>query len=130
MKEIVTFALRNPAVLLVPAVALVLALVLLRIKKRYLNQSTFFRSSRALSRNHRTSTTDEGNKTPSGAHLDLTLALSKIHELALADGGSRYAYWYQIGQLLRRAVDMQAELDSLGMELERCRAKPDKPDRT
>jgi hypothetical protein len=130
MKEIVTFALRNPAVLLVPAVALVLALVLLRIKKRYLNQGKFFRSLRALSRNHRTSSTDEGNKTPSGAHLDLTLALSKVHELGQADGGSGYAYWYHVGQLLRCAADMQAELDSLRSELERCRAMPDKPDKT
>ncbi|QSN63821.1 hypothetical protein JYK05_14720 (plasmid) [Caballeronia sp. M1242] len=54
--------------------------------------------------------------------MDLTVALRKIHELALADGDLRYAYWHEIGQLLQRANRMQAEIDSLSEELERCRA--------
>jgi hypothetical protein len=55
-------------------------------------------------------------------HLDLEIALRKIHELSMADGDLGYAYWYAVGQLLRRAGDMQAEIDTLTKELERCRA--------
>ncbi|CAJ2773578.1 Uncharacterised protein [Burkholderia pseudomallei] len=55
-------------------------------------------------------------------NLDLGIALRKIHELAMSDGDLGYAYWYEIGQLLRRAAGMQAEIDSLTKELERCRA--------
>jgi hypothetical protein len=54
--------------------------------------------------------------------IDLEVALRKIHELALADGDLGYAYWYQVGQLLRRAGGMQAEIDALSKDLERCRA--------
>jgi hypothetical protein len=61
-------------------------------------------------------------------NMDLAIALRKIDELALADGDLGYAYWYEIGQLLRRASSMQAEIDSLSRELERCRAMlADKP---
>ncbi|MBX9346025.1 hypothetical protein K5M36_02890 [Chromobacterium vaccinii] len=56
-------------------------------------------------------------------NIDLDIALRKIHELALADGDLGYAYWYQIGQLLRRAAGMQAEIDALSKELEQCRAQ-------
>lgn len=55
--------------------------------------------------------------------IDLEIALRKIHELALADGDLGYAYWHQIGQLLKRAAGMQAEIDALDEELERCRAQ-------
>lgn len=55
-------------------------------------------------------------------NLDLEIALRKIHELAMADGDLGYAYWYEVGQLLRRAAGMQAEIDLLTKELERCRA--------
>ena len=55
-------------------------------------------------------------------HLDLEIALRKIHELAMEDGDLGYAYWYRVGRLLQQAVAMQAEIDSLGRELERCRA--------
>ncbi len=55
-------------------------------------------------------------------NLDLELALRKIHELSLADGDLGFAYWHEVGRLLRRAGDMQAEIDSLTKELERCRA--------
>ncbi|WP_341313741.1 hypothetical protein WN982_20660 [Paraburkholderia sp. IMGN_8] len=54
--------------------------------------------------------------------LDLEIALQKIHELSLGDGDLGYEYWYAIGQLLQRAAGMQAEIDSLAKELERCRA--------
>lgn len=55
--------------------------------------------------------------------IDLEIALQKIHELALADGDLGYAYWYQVGQLLRRAAGMQAEIDAISKELELCRAR-------
>lgn len=55
--------------------------------------------------------------------IDLEIALRKIHELAMADGDLGYAYWYQIGQLLKQAAGMQAEIDALSKELERCRAQ-------
>jgi len=55
-------------------------------------------------------------------HLDLEIALQKIYELSLADGDLGYAYWHQVGQLLRRAACMQAEIDLLAKELELCRS--------
>lgn len=57
--------------------------------------------------------------------IDLGIALRKIHELALADGDLGYEYWYQIGQLLKRAAGMQDEIDALSKELEQCRARLD-----
>lgn len=59
---------------------------------------------------------------PSEDQIDLDVALRKIHELALADGDLGYAYWYQVGQLLRRAAGMRTEIDALSKELELCRA--------
>lgn len=55
--------------------------------------------------------------------IDLEIALQKIHELALADGDLGYEYWYQVGQLLKRAAGMPDEIDALSKELERCRAR-------
>lgn len=54
--------------------------------------------------------------------LNLDIALRKIHELAMEDGDLGFAYWHEVGQLLRRASEMQAEIDFLKDELERCRA--------
>ena len=59
-------------------------------------------------------------------HIDLDVALRKLHELALADGDLGYEYWDQVGQLLRRAASMQSQIDSLARELEVCRAQRDK----
>lgn len=56
-------------------------------------------------------------------NIDLQIALQKIHELALADGDLGYAYWYQIGALLKRAAGMQDEIDALREKLERCRVQ-------
>lgn len=64
-----------------------------------------------------------GNNVPENSSIDLEIALRKIHELAMADGDLGYAYWYQVGQLLKRAAGMQAEIDALSEELERCRAR-------
>ncbi|TAM85156.1 hypothetical protein EPN42_15915 [bacterium] len=61
-------------------------------------------------------------------NLDLEIALRKIHELSMADGDLGYAYWREVGELLRRAAGMQAEIDLLNKELEQCRAMlADKP---
>jgi hypothetical protein len=54
--------------------------------------------------------------------LNLEIALRKIHELAVADGDLGFAYWDEVGRLLRRAGGMQAEIHFLKDELERCRA--------
>ncbi|MPW22153.1 hypothetical protein GCT13_36305 [Paraburkholderia sp. CNPSo 3157] len=58
--------------------------------------------------------------------IDLEIAFLKIHELALAEGDLGYAYWYQVGQLLRRAAGMQEEIEALREELEQCRANQHK----
>lgn len=63
---------------------------------------------------------------PSEGLIDLEIALRKIHELAMADGDLGYEYWHQVGQLLRRAAEMQGEIDALNQELELCRARLDK----
>lgn len=60
---------------------------------------------------------------PQNNGIDLEVALRKIHELAMADGDLGYAYWYQVGQLLRRSAGMEAEIDALSKELELCRAQ-------
>jgi hypothetical protein len=54
--------------------------------------------------------------------FDLEIALQKLHELSMEDGELGYEYWHKVGQLLRRAAGMEAQIDSLGSELERCRA--------
>lgn len=54
--------------------------------------------------------------------IDITIALRKIHELAMAEGDLGYEYWYRVGQLLKRASGMQVEIDCLRKRLECCRA--------
>ncbi|RKF36741.1 hypothetical protein BCY88_35245 [Paraburkholderia fungorum] len=54
--------------------------------------------------------------------IDLDIALRKFHELGLEDGDLGYAYWYEVGQLLKRAAGMQAQIDALSKELEKLRA--------
>ena len=55
--------------------------------------------------------------------IDLDIAFRKIHELAMENGDLGYSYWYQVGQLLRRAAGMQAEIDALRDEVERYRTR-------
>jgi hypothetical protein len=64
-----------------------------------------------------------GKTMPSDNRIDLDVALRKFDELALADGDLGYAYWHEVGNLLRRASSMQGELDALSKELELCRAE-------
>jgi hypothetical protein len=64
-----------------------------------------------------------GKTMPSDNRIDLDVALRKFDELALADGDLGYAYWHEVGNLLRRASTIQGELDALSKELELCRAE-------
>lgn len=59
--------------------------------------------------------------------IDLAIALRKLHELASADGDLGDEYWFRVGQLLKRAANMQSEIDALSRELEKCRAEKAKP---
>jgi hypothetical protein len=60
---------------------------------------------------------------PTENELDLAIALQKFHELGLESGDLGYAYWYRVGQVLRRASGMQVQIDKLSKELELCQAK-------
>jgi len=51
--------------------------------------------------------------------LDLEVALTKMHELGLADGDVGYAYWHQVAELLKSASAMDTRL----RELEQLEAK-------
>ncbi|WP_244146603.1 hypothetical protein [Paraburkholderia sp. BCC1876] len=121
MKELLTFALSNPALLVVPAVAFVLSLVMLRIEKRYLNEGILLTRKPATERDHRASKS-AGNDMNAGNEIDIEIALRKFHELGLADGDLGYAYWHAVGQLVKRAAGMQAQIDALSVELEQSRA--------
>ena len=61
-------------------------------------------------------------------HIDLGIALRKFHELGLEDGDLGYAYWHEVGQLLKQAADMQSRIHELSEELEQCRARLGKAD--
>ncbi|BCQ24730.1 hypothetical protein NK8_29060 [Caballeronia sp. NK8] len=121
MKEILDTVLPNLPLLYVPAVGFLFSLLLLRIKRRYVKEGSFLRRS-PVSSSERQLSLPRGRDVTSENQIDLDIALRKIHELALADGDLGYAYWYQVGQLLRRADGMQTEIDSLREELEKCRA--------
>ncbi|TDY24567.1 hypothetical protein B0G81_5005 [Paraburkholderia sp. BL6665CI2N2] len=127
MEAIWDFALNNPALLVVPAVGFVLSLVVLRIKTRYVNEGVLFRRKPATQRDHDASKSAE-KEMNSDNHIDLEIALRKLHELGLEDGDLGYAYWYQVGELLRQAGGMQAQIDALGKELEQLRAARQKLD--
>ena len=120
MKELLAFAVNRSALLVIPAVAFVLTLVTLRIKRRYVNEGILFGCKPTAERDRRAS--KEGNEMNSGTDIDLEIALRKFHELGLADGDLGYAYWYKVGQLLKRAAGMQAQIDALSVELEQLRA--------
>ncbi|WMY11081.1 hypothetical protein [Paraburkholderia phenoliruptrix] len=129
IEQLWTFALHNPALLVVPAIGFVLSLVVVRIKTRYVNDGVLFeRSSSARRERERACIADEEGDMPTVNELDLTIALAKIHELAVAEGDLGYEYWHGVGELLKRANSMQAQIDSLSKELERCRAMLPKAD--
>ncbi|MFM0221659.1 hypothetical protein [Paraburkholderia dipogonis] len=121
MESIWQFALRNPPLLLVPACAFFLTLVVLRIKKKYVNEGILLWRKPAPECDHCASKS-AGDEMHADNGIDLEIALRKFHELGLADGDLGYAYWYEVGQLLKRAAGMQAQIDVLSRELEKCRA--------
>ncbi|MFM0147611.1 hypothetical protein [Paraburkholderia sp. RL18-085-BIA-A] len=122
MEAIWQFALDNPALLVVPALAFALSLVILRIKRKYVNEGVLFRRFPASERDQRASKSP-GEVMNSDNHIDLEIALRKFHQLGLEDGDLGYAYWHEVGQLLKRAAVMQTQIDALSKELEQCRAR-------
>lgn len=127
LESIWIFAMRNTALLIMPVIALAVSLVLLRIKKRYVEKGVIFGRSPRLLRDDPASNAAREEDMPTESHMDLSIALKKINELALADGDLGFSYWYEIGQLLQRANRMQAAIDALSKELERCHAMLRKP---
>lgn len=123
MKEILRLVLENPPLLLVPAAGVVLTLVILRIKKRYVNEGVLFKRSPVSPYDNQPSHAGEENHMPAESQIDLEVVLRKIDELASSD-----AYWYEVGRLLQRAAGMQAEIDALSKDLEQCRAMLRKAD--
>ncbi|MGF6923214.1 hypothetical protein [Paraburkholderia sp. 40] len=122
MEQILEVVLQNLPLLYVPALGAVLALVLLRIKKRYVHQGYIFWRSASSLREPYPSLTAESDM-PTENKIDLDIALQKFHELGLEGGDLGYAYWYKVGQLLQRAASMQVQIDELRKELELCQAK-------
>jgi hypothetical protein len=127
MKELLTFALSNPPILVVPAVAFVLTLVMLRIKKRYVNEGILFRRKPAKELDQCASKS-AGNEMSSDKHIDLEIALRTFHRLGLEGGDLGCEYWHAVGQLLKRAAVMKTQIDALSKELEQCRARLSKAD--
>ncbi|WP_241202010.1 hypothetical protein [Caballeronia sp. SBC2] len=93
-----------------------------------MNDGVLFKRSHLLPGDCRAQTKIEGDEMAAENKVDLEIALRKFHELGEADGDLGYAYWYQVGRLLQRAAGMQAEIDSLSLELEMCRAARRKSD--
>jgi len=60
--------------------------------------------------------------------IDLEILLRKFHESGLRDGDLGYAYWCEVGQLLKRAAGMRARIDELSKEMEKLRAARQKMD--
>ncbi|MEC5407141.1 hypothetical protein VOM14_16465 [Paraburkholderia sp. MPAMCS5] len=127
MKDFLRLVLQNAWLLVVPAVGFVLSLVVLRTKRRYVKEGVLFRrlSTAERANRHPKSTEEEMN---ADSHIDLEIALRKFHELGLEDGDLGYAYWHEVGQLLKRAAGMQSRIDELRKKLEQCRARPSKAD--
>ncbi|MFM0002104.1 hypothetical protein PQR57_13885 [Paraburkholderia dipogonis] len=121
MEAIWQLALENLPLLVVPACGFVLALVVLRVKERYLKEGILFRRSRRQREDSATKSAEQDEPQLDKA-FDIALALRTFEELGLEEGGSGYAYWREVGHLLKRAADMQAEIELLNNELERCRA--------
>jgi hypothetical protein len=128
MREFWIFALNNPHLLYVPAVGFILSIIVIRIKRRYVEEGVLFRRSPGQARHRPTIDSVGEHKIPSENEIDLSIALGKLHELAEGAGDLEHAYWYRVSQLLKRADRMQAQIDSLRKELELCRARLRKAD--
>lgn len=126
MDAIVQFVLRNLALLVVPACGFVIMLLVLCLKKRYLNEGVLFRHSPHQRDDSAVEFAQDEMKVD--GVFDITIALRTFDQLSLEGDGLRYAYWIEVGQLLKRATAMQAQIDALSKELEQCRARLSKAD--
>ncbi|MDR6392574.1 hypothetical protein [Paraburkholderia phenoliruptrix] len=97
-------------------------MAVLFVKRRCVNDGVLLRRSPTAEHVHHLSKSAKVEMN-SDNHIDLEIALCKFHELGLEDGDLGYAYWYEVGQLLKRAAGMQAQVDALSEELEQCRAR-------
>ncbi|SAL78872.1 hypothetical protein [Caballeronia telluris] len=122
MKALLTFSLNNYGLLVLTAAGAVLTLVVLCLKRRYVNEGVLFR--RLPAEEHEV----QGEKMRLDNHIDLEIALRKFHELGLESGDSGYAYWHEVGRLLKQAAGMQSRIHELSKELEQCRARLGKAD--
>lgn len=120
MKAIWEFALENPMLLAVTACGFVLTWIVLRIKNRYINEGLLFKRQPTQDENHCALKEEEMSL---DNHIDLDIALRKLHQLGLDDGDLGYAYWHEVAQLLKQAAGMQSRIHELSRELEQCRAR-------
>ncbi|MDN8037084.1 hypothetical protein QZN03_20210 [Burkholderia vietnamiensis] len=122
-----TFSLNNYGLLVMTAASAVLTFAVLRINKRYVNEGVVFRRLRAKEHGQCALNVTEGEPRLDN-HIDLDIALRKLHQLGLDDGGLGYAYWHEVAQLLKQAAGMQSRIHELSKELEQCRAWLSKTD--
>ncbi|MDR5796486.1 hypothetical protein QCE49_24175 [Caballeronia sp. LZ008] len=126
IEQLWTFALDNPVLLIAPAISFVLSVVAVRVQTRYVNEGVLFCWKPGARRESKMRNAAEEGELSAESHIDLTVALKTIHEIAVAEGDLGHEYWYTVGKLLKRANGMQAEIDFLSKELERCHAMLDK----
>jgi hypothetical protein len=55
--------------------------------------------------------------------LDLSIALRKLHELALAEGDLGYAYWFAVARLLKDAQRMADRVRDLEVQVAQMSAR-------
>lgn len=55
--------------------------------------------------------------------LDLSIALRKLHELALAEGDLGYAYWFAVARLLKDAQQMTERVSDLETQVAQMSAR-------
>ncbi|SAL50805.1 hypothetical protein AWB71_02801 [Caballeronia peredens] len=123
MKELWNFALQNPGLLILPTIAFAITLLLLRVKQRYVNEGVIFGRAPAEGGDPSSPKSSEDDEMNADNPIDIGIALRRFQELDMEEGEQGYAYWYRVGQLLKRADSMQAEIDALSEELELCRAR-------
>ena len=121
MKELWNFALQNPGLLILPTIAFAITLLLLRVKRRYVNERCHLRAGLNQGGDPNSLKSSEDDEMNADNPVDIEIALRKFHELGLEEGDIGCVYWYRVGQLLKRADSMQAEIDALSEELELCR---------
>jgi len=126
MKAIWEFALQSPALLVITACGFALTWIVLRIRKRYINEGVVLR--RLSAQEDDQSALKEEEMSFDNHQIDLEIALRKFHELGLEDGDLGHAYWHEVGQLLKQAAGMQSRIHELSKELEQCRARLGKAD--